>query len=513
MPWWTQTENEKNFGDNLVSLIVDRGLIAPIFRAERYYLLGSVLDDGLVLRDLTHLPSPDGLLAYWGCGARSANGISEGLRSRLAIFGARGPRTREALGLPLDTPLGDPGFLVPLLHHPLPDSRTRGRSLCVPHFMDPTPPDVMTEKTGVDVTIRPCVQNMDDEVRMVDAIASADFVLAGSLHAAILACAFGRPFAFLDRGFVDTPFKWRDLADLLQIELQFAADLPQALEQSQRVSKAIRRPALLPLLACCPWAIRPSLLVSALRHDSQADGARAMNVEELQPLICSFEEWQQGVVTAARKSIEHERSTYDKATDVALGQLRRNLGYHAEALQRVASELGHALSAQAAAIPFRFFDTCNNPALLEFAEGCAGAAMLVGDWAPSNHIGPVSIGRWMQVHLHDTTEWHKADRLFLESLIFAPTLPPFDGERTIRLYLNGTLALQQTVVNTSGEETTSVCLDVPIAPILRKRRGPLHIEFQFDVFATPAEIGLREDPRLIGLIPLKMWAARGQAGE
>jgi hypothetical protein len=36
--------------------------------------------------------------------------------------------------------------------------------------------------------------------RLIDKIASASLVLAGSLHSAVVACAYGVPFAFYNSG-------------------------------------------------------------------------------------------------------------------------------------------------------------------------------------------------------------------------------------------------------------------------------------------------------------------------
>ena len=43
----------------------------------------------------------------------------------------------------------------------------------------------------------------------IAAIVAAEFVLAGALHAAVVACAYDVPFAYYDSGDIDLPFKCR----------------------------------------------------------------------------------------------------------------------------------------------------------------------------------------------------------------------------------------------------------------------------------------------------------------
>jgi hypothetical protein len=61
----------------------------------------------------------------------------------------------------------------------------------------------------------------------INVIAGADFVLTGSLHGAILAQAYGIPWAAYDDGYVDVPAKWLDWAAYLGIRIQFVDSLRQ----------------------------------------------------------------------------------------------------------------------------------------------------------------------------------------------------------------------------------------------------------------------------------------------
>jgi hypothetical protein len=58
-------------------------------------------------------------------------------------------------------------------------------------------------------------------------IAGAEFVLTGSLHGAILAQAYGIPWAAYDDGYVDAPPKWNDWAAYLGIRIEFIETLSE----------------------------------------------------------------------------------------------------------------------------------------------------------------------------------------------------------------------------------------------------------------------------------------------
>jgi len=89
--------------------------------------------------------------------------------------------------------------------------------------------------------------------RAVERIAGAAFVLTGSLHGAILAQAYGVPWAAYDDGYIDAPAKWQDWAAYLGVRLAFVADLAAGQQwwQSEGNRGALRD--LEPLLAAFPY--------------------------------------------------------------------------------------------------------------------------------------------------------------------------------------------------------------------------------------------------------------------
>lgn len=274
--YFVKFAHRQNFGDYLPELICKELLGYPRIDADVFRLIGSVIDDRWARQDLQRINGRvAGLIAYWGCGARSEAGLDEEVSRCCRFFGVRGPLTRDALKLPPETVLGDPGFLAPLFHVPRPGVRTAGRTICIPHIQDPSPPADRLEASGCELLVQPEVDASEAALRTIlDEIAAADFILTGSLHGAIIACAYGRPFAFWDPGYLDVPFKWRDLAASLEIPLVFAKSLSEGREiYSDVIAPVLKIPPRAPLLDVCPFTVRPAAYLRALALDGRlSDG-------------------------------------------------------------------------------------------------------------------------------------------------------------------------------------------------------------------------------------------------
>jgi hypothetical protein len=108
----------------------------------------------------------------------------------------------------------------------------------------------------------------------INDIATAQFVLAGSLHAAVIACAYGVPFAFWDTGHLDLPFKWRDLAASLNIPVCFVSNLRDGERVYDVFIKGrVKKPLLSPILANAPYGIKPEFIERAARLDEETIAA------------------------------------------------------------------------------------------------------------------------------------------------------------------------------------------------------------------------------------------------
>jgi hypothetical protein len=268
--YWLQGGPVQNMGDFLTELFLARiGVPAPQLYP-RIRLIGSVISEFIIRSDLRAArTSPEAAVAYWGCGQRDEHIIDSKLRARCRFHGVRGPLTRIRLGLPERTAIGDPAFLLPLLHEPRLLPALAGRTICVPHFRDRALDQVHLEHSGADFVVRPNLPaSLDALLHMINVICSAEFVLAGALHAAIIACAYRRPFAFYIEDYVDLPFKWLDFAASVNIPAVFARNAEEGRRAWQMLlGPSLRRPQLAPILAEYPGAVQPGLSEKAANWD------------------------------------------------------------------------------------------------------------------------------------------------------------------------------------------------------------------------------------------------------
>ncbi len=269
--YWRQEHapGPQNFGDYLAELFLEELLVLPSWPADAYYLVGSVIREQRIRRTLDELrvDADTGRVAFWGCGLRGPEGLSPEGRGQAAFFGVRGPLTRDALALPADTVIGDPGLLLPLIvEKPV---AGHGRTLCVTHFHEPRSPGDIKSQTGVDDVVSSALPASLPHLReMIRLIAGAGFVLGGSLHAAIAACAYGVPFAFFDSGYIDIPFKWDDFAASVGIPALFARTLAEGRSiHGDAIAGACRPPPLSPLLHAAPFQVLPEMHLRAVVHD------------------------------------------------------------------------------------------------------------------------------------------------------------------------------------------------------------------------------------------------------
>lgn len=274
-PHWLKHEPTQNFGDFLTGFLIDQLFERRPSPDMVLRVIGSCLSDDFVPSGLE-----DGQAVFWGCGARDAAGMSDAVRARVEILSVRGPLTRSALRLGQSVPLGDPGLLLPLLHRAARSHGPDAPALLVPHFHDRRSDDELLAASGCDAVLRPNLRNRPLAVTdFIEAILCARFVLAGSLHAAITAAAYGVPFAFWDSGLIDLPFKWRDFAASVQIDCDFHRRLDDAERwHAAHAAPKLVLPPLWPMLAVTPLPVRPALLVEALRQDIQRHGIGILDV-------------------------------------------------------------------------------------------------------------------------------------------------------------------------------------------------------------------------------------------
>jgi hypothetical protein len=295
--YWLESTVAKNLGDHLAAIVlaalgyhcVSRNHSdSNVANSGRCLLpIGSVLWEHTFER----ITEP---VDVWGCGWRGTS-LSSAVMARVQFHAVRGPRTAAGLGLSAHIPLGDPALLLPYLRQQ--EVKQHGRTLVVPHFfqVDHIHAAQRCRLTGCDELLsmrvlgapvpgqRMSPRRLPGMVKArvqlgipvhtawqaIQRIAGADFVLTGSLHGAILAQAYGVPWASYDDGYVDVPEKWHDWADYLGIQMRFVSTLAEGEQwwQTEGRNGAIRD--LAPLLSAFPYPIdsaicqQPNLALSS----------------------------------------------------------------------------------------------------------------------------------------------------------------------------------------------------------------------------------------------------------
>ncbi len=198
-----------NFGDDLNAWFWDE--VTPGWReALPDHLLVGI---GTLLNDRLPLGQPK-LVMGSGLGYGDGPPPAE-LLAEMRFAAVRGPRTAATLGLPAETGIVDPAVLIPDLEG-FRDLAPRGRAIFVPHVS--SLPRFNWERVcagaGIDF-----VSPAGPAREVITRIGTAPLVIAESMHAAILADAFGRPWHALSISREFNDFKWGDWADSLEIAL------------------------------------------------------------------------------------------------------------------------------------------------------------------------------------------------------------------------------------------------------------------------------------------------------
>lgn len=158
----------------------------------------------------------------------------------------RGPKTARMIGVSL--PLGDPALLFPYW---VPKPLSSGENLLVLHVLD------KFRSFRDTISVSTLLQKADIQWKtLLEKIAAANFVWTTSLHGAIVAQAYGVPWAlakpwgnFRRKKFCS--FKWLDWLEFLGLEdndLVFTRTLDEAQCWWEKVERRIRVPDVSPLM-------------------------------------------------------------------------------------------------------------------------------------------------------------------------------------------------------------------------------------------------------------------------
>jgi pyruvyltransferase len=194
MYWWQSRRGGGivNFGDAiaplLVRMVAGREVIHASPRVAQLAGAGSVLGHVLDARWKRLLSPGPARITIWGSGSIAQADLRSAHWLRCAAV--RGPLTRDALGLPASTPLGDPGILIArVVNAVVPKTHRWG---IVPHYVDQDLPVVAALAQAnpgaviIDVTD-------PDPLKTARRIAGCEFIISSSLHGIIAADAFGVP--------------------------------------------------------------------------------------------------------------------------------------------------------------------------------------------------------------------------------------------------------------------------------------------------------------------------------
>lgn len=261
--YWLLGENTQNFGDYISEYLTSHLFFSHRPGTSGIHIIGSVIDDIFV-------PPQAGRerpVVFWGCGVREPGGLSRVNWPSTEIRAVRGPLSAAELELGADVPQGDPAFLLPALYRPRKRDALRGKTVCIPHFHDTRDDEALRAASGCDVVVRSTIAPSEKALTdVIDAIFSADFVLASAMHACLVAAAYRRPFAFWSGKSIDLPFKWRDAALSLDIPCVFVSHIGEGRSHyAEAIAPAIRLPDMRPSLMRAPLLVRASGLVAVLR--------------------------------------------------------------------------------------------------------------------------------------------------------------------------------------------------------------------------------------------------------
>lgn len=249
VPHWEKGEAVQNLGDFLSEYVHARHMGAPKDGTpETLHLVGSVISDMFINRQKKRGRS----IGFWSCGMRDTY-CCEKHRDYATYFGVRGSYTAAALNLPKEKIVGDLGLLFPLIY-PSKSKQKKGKYVTIPHFHDKRSDLEILNSYGGNSVLRTNVENSYDAVdSFLNELTTASFILTASLHGAILAYAYGIPFALLNSGAIDCPFKWIDFMSTTGMTTHFVQHLDEGLAWAEKNKIPKQYFDVRPLIQSCPF--------------------------------------------------------------------------------------------------------------------------------------------------------------------------------------------------------------------------------------------------------------------
>lgn len=204
---WKLDGETRNFGDSLYELLLPE---ETIYEWEEdlfimYSPIGSTICNEVMVEglDLGYKPT------FLSCGWRGEE-LDPELVDQCRFVGARGPHTAAELarcGVEVEV-TGDPAYELPSI---IPKGDSNALAIVFRHIKDEAEYDKQSIfEYKADAIFSPVVETESDIIDLINKISGSRFVLSGSMHAAMVADAYGVPFALLESEYIDCPPKWED---------------------------------------------------------------------------------------------------------------------------------------------------------------------------------------------------------------------------------------------------------------------------------------------------------------
>lgn len=264
---WRLSDGSINFGDGISQVLIncftpkDKANIIHSQSAQ-YFLVGSYISDSYISR-----LAKSQTAYFWGCGFRGKTLRSPSI-DKCNFHGVRGLETKKYLSkLGIEVPvIGDTALALPVL---VKKEKYTKKRIFMPHAEDPNRLNYKPSDIGVDEILQPNVSNTADVINIIKALSAADFVLAGAMHAGIVAHAYGVPFCFFKSIDSGARIKYKDFLSAItpSLEPKFAKDINEA-RQWYNTNKLFLRPiSVRKILKSAPYKIRKELMLKAYIHD------------------------------------------------------------------------------------------------------------------------------------------------------------------------------------------------------------------------------------------------------
>jgi len=237
---WTTKNRTRNFGDTLFNHVYSEKFLNKSSNSETYiyFLIGSLISDAIL--DFAHSVNKTPVFVHCGW---NGNELTKEKTKNAIFIGCRGEITRKKLsdlGINVVN-MGDPIYGLNIEDYP--QNISAGKTFFVPHISEASAL-LNPSEFGCTDYLSPEIKDKQDVIRIISSIKSAEFVLSGSMHVAMLAHKARVPFALFsskDTQFVDHEVKWFDWLSIFDIspnEVEFSSEINMGMRwYSKIVSK------------------------------------------------------------------------------------------------------------------------------------------------------------------------------------------------------------------------------------------------------------------------------------